>query len=244
MHRLRVATWNIHKGIGTDRRYEIERTLDVLASMDADVLCLQEVDERVPRSSLHPQARVMARELGYDHVALGLNVAVRGGHYGNCTLSRWPFHHVRNLDLTIPPKKRRSSLVTRIHGPGGRDWTVANVHLGLLHMERRVQLTRLFEELRRHAPDGVGLVVAGDLNDWGFRLATTIQRLDGLRVARSDVGPRAGPRTFPSRHPVAALDKILVRTPVEVSHVGVARDPRTWRASDHLPLWADLRLPS
>ena len=99
-------------------------------------------------------------------------------------------------------------------------------------------------ERATRSPSSRWIVVAGDLNDWGFRLATTIQRLDGLRVARSEVGPRAGPRTFPSRHPVAALDKILVRAPVEVSHVGVARDPRTWRASDHLPLWADLRLPS
>jgi endonuclease/exonuclease/phosphatase family metal-dependent hydrolase len=244
MHRLRVATWNIHKGIGTDRQYAIERTLDVLASMDADVLCLQEVDERVPRSSLHSQARVLARELGYGHMALGLNVAVRGGHYGNCTLSRWPFHHVRNIDLTIPPKKRRSALVTRIHGPGRRDWTVANVHLGLLHLEQRAQLGRLLEELARHAPGPVGLVVAGDTNDWGFRLRSTIDRLDGLRVARTAGSPRGGPRTYPSRRPMVALDKILVRAPVEVSHVEVARDERTWRASDHLPLYADLRLPS
>ena len=106
--KLRIITWNIHKGIGTDRNYRLDRVMQVLARLDADVVCLQEVDEGVPRSSRERQGQRLARELGYPHSALGLNVKVKSGAYGNLTLSRYPLRQVRNVDLTVPPKKRRS----------------------------------------------------------------------------------------------------------------------------------------
>ena len=241
---LRLVTWNIHKGIGTDRLYAIDRTIDVLASLEADVLCLQEVDEHVSRSQFDRQARLVARELGFDHVALGLNVRVGGGHYGNCTLSRLPIEDERNVDLTIRPKKRRSALVTRLQGPGGQPWVVANVHLGLLHLERAFQVRQLLRELTGGYglhPERDALVVAGDTNDWLHRLRRPLARHGGLVAATGEGLRRSGPKTFPSRRPVAALDKILVRPPVEVVRVEAVQDERTRRASDHLPLAADLR---
>jgi endonuclease/exonuclease/phosphatase family metal-dependent hydrolase len=239
--RLRVVTWNIHKGIGTDRRYSIERTIDVLASLEADVLCLQEVDEHVPRSRFDRQAHVLARELGFDHLAVGLNVRVKGGHYGNATLSRFALSEERNVDLTIPPKKRRGGLVTRVAGPSGHPWTVANIHLGLLHLERRIQVRNLVRHLLEATGDRDALVVAGDTNDWGNRLRRPLAFHGELLAATLPGHRRAGPKTFPSRRPIAALDKILVRPPVEVLHVETVLDDRTRAASDHLPLVADLR---
>lgn len=239
---LRLATWNIHKGIGTDRVYALERTIEILASIDADVVCLQEVDANVPRSRFDLQSKRLAHELGYEHVALGLNVSVRGGHYGNATLSRLPFRSTRNVDLTLPLKKRRSGLVTRIEGPGGRPWTVANVHLGLMHVERSFQCGWLLDHLAGPTHREDPLVVAGDTNDWGNRIGRRLERDECLRIAVLPHHRKAGLRTFPSRRPLAALDKILVRDPVEVVHVEAIHDERTRRASDHIPLVADLRL--
>jgi len=237
---LRLATWNIHKGIGTDRRYEIERTMAVLAEIDADVVCLQEVDELVPRSSFHRQARLIADALGYRHVAVGLNVHVRGGHYGNVTLSRWPVKDTHNVDLTIRPKKRRGGLVTRVLAPDGRPWVIGNVHLGLLHLERAFQMRALLRHLRDASAPDESLVIAGDTNDWGNRIGRALETKGLLRVAREAHHRSAGPKTFPSARPLAALDKIFVRPALDIVTVQTVLDARTAVASDHLPLVADL----
>jgi endonuclease/exonuclease/phosphatase family metal-dependent hydrolase len=241
---LRLATWNIHKGIGTDRCYALDRTIDVLRSLDADVVCLQEVDENVARSGFDRQARRLAKELGYPEVALGLNVAVGGGHYGNCTLSKRPVRTVVNVDLTFPFKKRRSGLVARIEGGDGWDWVVANVHLGLLHLERRRQVRSLLDHLLSEATPHDAVVIAGDWNDWGNRLHRQVVAEEGFHIARHADHRSAGLRTFPSRSPMAALDKILYRDPLVVHHVLCPLDDRTRCASDHLPLVAELRAPT
>jgi endonuclease/exonuclease/phosphatase family metal-dependent hydrolase len=241
-HTLRFVTWNIHKGIGTDGRYRLDRTIEVLRSLDADVVCLQEVDENVPRSKGHSQARVLADALAYEHVALGLNVAVAGGHYGNCTLSRRPILESRNVDLTIPLKKRRSALVSKIEGLHGVPWTVANLHLGLAHFERKMQLKSLLRHLLPVVPADEPLVLAGDWNDWMNRLFRGVASRQGFHIARCADGRPAGLRTFPSGRPLAALDKILYREPLAVKHAACVTDARN--ASDHLPLLVELHLPS
>lgn len=244
MKPLRVATWNIHKGIGPGGDYDLDRTMEVLGALDADVLCLQEVDEGVPRSRRHSQARLLAEGLGYAHRALGLNVAVAGGHYGNLTLSRRPLLHAHNLDLTVPLKKRRSGLVTRLEGPGGTPWTIVNLHLGLLHLERKTQVRWILDHLLPRVAPHEGVVIAGDWNDWGNRLHAPIAAPHGFHLARPP-GPRAaGHRTYPSRVPLAALDKILYREPVALAEVRRVEHALARRASDHLPLVADLLLPA
>lgn len=241
---LRLVTWNIHKGIGTDRRYALARTMEVLRDLDADVVCLQEVDENVSRSGFDRQAKMLSDLLGYPHVALGLNVAVRGGHYGNCTLSRRPLRLAANVDLSVPWKKRRGALVTRVHGRVGRDWVVANVHLGLLHLERMIQVRSLLDHLVAEAADPDAVVIAGDWNDWGNRLHRRVAAEEGFHIARLPTHRAAGLQTFPSSRPIAALDKILYRPPVTVRHVMRVEDERARVASDHLPLVADLRVPA
>jgi endonuclease/exonuclease/phosphatase family metal-dependent hydrolase len=238
--RLRLVTWNIHKGIGVDRRYALERTAQVLKSIDADVACLQEVDENVPRSQFHCQAERLAEALGHSHRAIGLNVAVQGGHYGNLTISRHPIVESKNLDLTFPFKKRRSALVTRIAGPGDRPWIVVNLHLGLMHFERKTQVRRLVSHIQAQAKDGEAVVIAGDWNDWGNRLLKEVAAPMGFHLARLDCHRAAGIKTFPSRRPLAALDKIFYRDPIRLHHVACVLDEAARKASDHLPLVADL----
>ena len=240
--KLRIVTWNIHKGIGTDRAYRLDRVIRVLGDLDADVICLQEVDQGVRRSDFENQAERLSQELGYPHAALGLNVRVQDGAYGNLTLARHPLEDVRNVDLTVPPKKRRSGLVTRLlHGPEG-GWLIANVHLGLLHMERKIQARRLIA----HLFDGMGprqpVVIAGDWNEWTNRLVRNVMHDQGFHVARRDVRPRQQP-TWPSRRPMVALDKILYRDPVRCHHVICVLDEVTRVASDHLPLMVELETP-
>ncbi len=241
--RLRLVTWNIHKGIGTDRRYRLERTIEVLRALDGDVVCLQEVDEGVARSGRESQIVRLSEALGYPHAALGLNVRVGAGGYGSATLSRHPLWEVRNVDLTVPPKKRRSGLVCRVdHGPPG-GWVLANVHLGLMHLERRVQVRRLLAHLFEDPVEDRPLVIAGDWNEWGSRLVRGTLHAAGFHLARLDHhGPR-GVATFPSRRPLVALDRILYRDPVRCHHVACVADGPAREASDHLPVVVELETP-
>jgi endonuclease/exonuclease/phosphatase family metal-dependent hydrolase len=241
--RLRLATWNIHKGIGTDRLYRLDRTIEVLKSIDADVVCLQEVDEGCTRSASESQVRRLGDALKYPHAALGLNVRVGCGGYGSAILSRHPLWDVRNVDLTVPPKKRRSGLVARIeHGPPG-GWLLANVHLGLMHLERKVQVRRLLDELLDDGGEGP-VVIAGDWNEWGSRLVHGVLRDNGFHLARMDGHGRRGPASFPSRRPLVALDRVLYREPARCHHVLCVRDEAAWKASDHLPIVVELETPT
>ncbi|MDJ0522878.1 MAG: endonuclease/exonuclease/phosphatase family protein [Planctomycetota bacterium] len=240
--KLRIATWNIHKGIGTDRRYRLDRIIAVLHDLDADVVCLQEVDRGVPRSSYEDQSQRLAHELGYPYSALGLNVRVKNGMYGNLTLSRHPLGDVHNVDLTIPPKKRRSGLVTRIKTGPAEGWLLANVHLGLMHLERRIQVRRLLAHLFEGSAPQQPLVIAGDWNEWTTRLVHGVMKEFGFHLARTDHRP-TGERTWPSRRPIVALDKILYRDPIRCHHVACVLDEVTRVASDHLPLMVELETP-
>jgi endonuclease/exonuclease/phosphatase family metal-dependent hydrolase len=240
---LRLVTWNIHKGIGTDGKYELARIVKVLKELSADVVCLQEVDDGCRRSGCDRQSHRLADALGYPHVALGLNVQVKEGAYGNLTLSRHPIDHVHNLDLTVPMKKRRGGLVTRIRWGHPKGWVVANVHLGLMHLERKVQVKRLLGHVIDDANRDQPLVIAGDWNEWGTRIVRDVTSRWGFHLARTD--PSCKPhRTFPSRRPFVALDKVLYRDPIRLRHVACVVDDTTRIASDHLPLVVDLHAPN
>jgi len=242
MH-LRVVTWNIHKGIGgVDRRYRIERILEPLRFYDADLLFLQEVDDGAPRSAFHSQAEMLARALGYRHFCYGPNVTLRRGRYGNATLSRWPLSQVRNLDLTIGPKKRRGALHARCRvrvGRRSRTVVLYNLHLGLAGFERALQLRRFlashpFAGLHQRTP----VVFAGDLNDLWGTLGPRFLDPAGFR--------RAGPLvpTYPAVWPFRPLDAVFVRGDLKVVRCFRSRMPVAREASDHLPLVAQLYLTS
>ena len=112
--RLRVVSYNIHRAIGVDRLFRPERIVEILAHHAGDVVLLQEVDEGAPRSREMDLALELADALGYPHYAVGHNVSLRRGRYGNATLSRYPIARERNIDLTIGRRKRRGCQHTTI----------------------------------------------------------------------------------------------------------------------------------
>lgn len=239
--KLRVVTWNIHKCIGgVDRRYDLSRTVDTLGHFAPDVALLQEVDAGVPRSNGDHQVELLAEQLDMPHRAWFPNVEVRGGGtYGNAILSRFPLGEVRNIDLTVPLKKRRSVLhaAAHVHHDGHtRTVHLYNMHLGLAQYERRIQLGRFleshpFQGLHHDTP----VIVGGDLNDvWG--------NLGELLTPSGFRGSERKPRTFPAWGPLRALDSIYVRGKVRLLELTRGETELAKRASDHRPLIADLAL--
>lgn len=247
--KLKLATYNIHRAIGVDRRFRPSRIVSVIQAHDPDVVLLQEVDDDVPRSDNLDLALVLATELGYAHYDVGYNHQLRRqGRYGNATLSRFPIEDSRNVDLTIGRRKKRGCQHTTLllPGPDGdRPVEVFNLHLGLSARERHKQVALLAEapELAKLDPDHP-CIIGGDFNDWrsllrpffvdelGFLCATDHQTLRGP----------LGIKTYPSIAPRGALDKIYYRGGLELLRAYRCRHQEAKVASDHLPLLVDLEL--
>ena len=238
---FRLVTYNIHKGIGgTDRRYRLERIIEVLRHCHCDIVFLQEVDEGVPRSNHDCQIALLAEALGFRYHAYQRNVRLKHGGYGNAFLSRFPLADVENIDLTIRPKKRRRALLAHCRirfNHHARTLLLANVHLGLSGIERQVQLRRLLKSpMIAHTAGKTPIAIGGDYNDvWG-RLGKGILQPLGY----SSVGGNI--RTFPAVLPVRSLDRIYTRNLVLAQHAFASHTKVARQASDHLPLVVDLKL--
>lgn len=239
---VRIVTWNIHKGIGgLDRRYRLERVIEVLRSYAPDVALLQEVAEDLPRSLFHSQVELLAEAMHLPHRIYHPQHHFRLGRYGNAILSRWPLYDVHQLDLTIAGRKRRGALQahTKVTLDGHtRTLVLHSLHLGLAGTERALQLQTFlashpFRGLHQHTP----VVLGGDLNDlWGTL---------GPRFLAPAGFTRAGPllNTFPAWMPVRPLDALFVRGDIQLHTFHRCRRKPCRSASDHLPLVADFNLP-
>ena len=245
---IRVITYNIHRAIGLDRRFRPERIVQVLEHYQADLVLLQEVDVGAPRSGELDLAGELAEATGYPYRAVGHNVTLRKGRYGNATLSRFPIRRERNIDLTIEGKKRRGcqhTTVELVGGASGRRLEIFNLHLGLAAWEREQQVGRLV-----HSSEFTDLtwgdlcLVAGDFNDWRSRLRIAFcEVLDFVCVTdRDSTGAVRSLNTYPSPSPQGSLDKIFVRGPLRAESVQTCRLRVSRVASDHLPVIADLTL--
>jgi endonuclease/exonuclease/phosphatase family metal-dependent hydrolase len=239
---IRVATYNIHKGvqgIGPRRRLEIHNLGHAVEQLDADIVCLQEVRkvhhgeaEYFTRWPDMPQADFLAPE-GYEAV-YRTNAYTKHGEHGNAMLSRWPVVAHQHEDISDHRFEQRGLLHAEVlvHG---QPIHVVVVHLGLIRSSRVRQLDQLQQFIAREVPADAPVVVAGDFNEWGGMLprmlgSMGLQAFDGKRIP-----------TFPSRLPLLQLDHVYARglTPVGLE---VPRGRIWWRMSDHLPLIAEFRL--
>ena len=246
---LRVATYNIHKGvrgIGPAKRLEIHNLGLAIEALDADLVFLQEV-----RAFHRKEARQFARTWfgwpegtqaeflapeGYD-VAYRTNAVTRHGEHGNALLARWPIGDSGHHDVSDHRFEQRGLL----HVPV--TWNSLEVHavvahFGLVHASRLRQAQRLQAFIEREVSASAPLIVAGDFNDWGEKLDGPMREAGLVRAVVASKGP---PQTFPSRVPVFALDRVYTRG-FDCVNTFVPRGTMWARMSDHLPLVVELRL--
>lgn len=239
MKKIRLVSYNIHKGIGgRDRRYDLDRTIDVLNYIQPDIVCLQEVDTHVQRSAMHDQPSLLAERLEF-HSLFQLNVPVgRSGGYGNLILSRWPMELSRQHSLRIGDRKPRGLQLAKINSKSG-PIVVGNWHLGLTHGEQVRQASRFLKYIDHDIWHDLPMLLAGDTNDWGNRLLNKTLAHGGFHQASL---PLVECRSFPAWFPVASLDKIFIRNGVRRPIAHVVRNHQTRMASDHLPLVVDFEI--
>lgn len=239
---LRVATYNIHKGvqgIGPARRLEIHNLGHAVEQLDADVVCLQEVrkvhrrEERYFKSWPEmPQAEFLAPE-GY-HAVYQTNAVTRHGEHGNALLSRWDVVSQGHEDMSDHRLEQRGLLHVIIDAHGHRVHVIV-LHLGLIPGSRMRQVGQVQKFIEREVPKDERLIVAGDFNDWGARLRPALNAM-GLK---DFIGDRQ--LTFPARLPLAQLDFVYARG-LKPLGVEIPKGRIWWRMSDHLPLIAEFAL--
>jgi endonuclease/exonuclease/phosphatase family metal-dependent hydrolase len=232
---IRLATYNVHRCRGLDGRTSPRRIAEVIQSIDADVVALQEVLGAGHRTAGH--AEEIGAQLGMGWVMAPVR-QLRGHQFGNVVLSRFPIYQHTQYDLswkTCEPRGCQRVDLRVDHG----SIHLYNVHLGTAILERRYQATRLTGIVHDRRVAGLK-VVLGDFNEWTKGLAT---QLLSERLRSVDLGAHLRRRrTYPGVFPLVHLDHIYYEGQVEVLKVEMPRTRLALLASDHLPLVAQLRM--
>lgn len=227
---LSVATYNIHRAIGTDRCRDVSRIAAVIGELQADIIGLQEVDWQQSRNDW--QLEYLAHLPGF-HAVVGSNICDHRGSYGNLLLSRAAVRAVRRIDLTVPGREPRSAIDADLDCDG-RTVRVIVTHFGLDVRERWRQSRLLRSAIESGPRDPILLL--GDFNEWMPGSPSLRPLLTVCRQARQSA-------SYPLSRPVFALDRVLVHGLPFPSGVRTHRSTLAHEASDHLPVVADIDLP-
>ena len=247
-----VASYNMRKAVGLDRRRDPRRVLDVLQEIDADVVALQEADKRIGgRGSAVPHELIDEHGM-YKPVHLGvrhrrplekarrhaeriLKVDTRNiGWHGNAILVKRDVGILDCQALDLPTLEPRGAVMAELLFPGDMPLRVIGLHLDISGLWRRRQMRAILDAVERR-PQRMPTVLMGDTNEWRTA-AGCLKELNGsYRIAPT--GP-----SFHSRRPIAPLDRIIVDERLAIDAAGVHASASARRASDHLPVWARVSL--
>jgi endonuclease/exonuclease/phosphatase family metal-dependent hydrolase len=246
MSTLKIATYNIHKGLSYfNHRVVLHELRERLRELDADIVFLQEVQgehthhgERYANYPEGSQHDFIAEDV-WLHSVYGKNSVYEAGHHGNAILSRFPILQSFNTDVSAHRFESRGLLHCEIDLPGQGHVHCLCAHLGLFARGRRAQVDALIEYAGSEIPPDAPLIIAGDFNDWRNQLSKTLaSELNTHDVFHLHGGKLA--RSFPSRLPMLRLDRIYVRG-FTVLHSNVHAGGNWLRLSDHAALSAQLK---
>jgi endonuclease/exonuclease/phosphatase family metal-dependent hydrolase len=225
---LTIASYNIHKGVGSDGRRAPQRILAVLDEIGADVALLQEVDTRFGvRTSVLPAALLAAH--GWIAAPLGNHAAL--GWHGNAVLVRGGVQVTHFAPIHLPALEPRGAVLADVM-LGNHALRLVGAHLDLSGLWRARQ-TRAIIAAVAAAPGSPPELVMGDFNEWrggGVALGELARHWRELRL----------PASFPARLPIGRLDRAFASHALNVVEAGVHASALSRAASDHLPIWVRL----
>ena len=223
---LKVASYNIRKGVGLDRVRRPERILEVLTELDADIVALQEADRRFG-DRVAALSGAMLSGTPWRPVELNRRDHSIGWH-GNAILVKRHVAIEGCAHIELPTLEPRGAVLADLVMD---DFTfrVVGMHLDLSGLRRRQQARTICHTLaiRGDAP----AILMGDLNEWAPNGGC-------LREFGAQFAIAPTPPSFHTRRPVARLDRIMTSPAFRVTGCGVHHSPSARRASDHLPIWA------
>ncbi len=227
---LKVASYNIRKGIGTDRLRRPERVLDVLNEVGADIVALQEADRRFGnRLSALPLDLIATHT---DYVPVPFETRPDSiGHHGNAILVRRSIDILGHDIIHLPTIEPRGAVLADLYWKN-RPLRIVGMHLDLSGLRRRQQVRSVLSKIDARTPD-MPSILMGDLNEWS-RSGGCLGEFVGHHHD-AHTGP-----SFHSERPIARLDRIFVSSDFHIRAAGTHHSLRARRASDHLPVWAEL----
>jgi endonuclease/exonuclease/phosphatase family metal-dependent hydrolase len=229
MAALRLASYNVHRAIGRDRRADPQRILGVIREIDPDIMALQEVEARDTGGDM---LAWLGAQTGM-HAIAGTTLTRHDGHYGNGLLTRCEIRASELVDLSFRNREARGAIAADLEVGGGQALRVVATHLGLRPAERRCQVEHLIKLFTWHPQHYA--VLMGDVNEW-FLWGRPLKHLHRY-FAKTAAVP-----TFPARHPVFALDRLWAHPGSILRGLRAHDSPLARAASDHLPLVAELEI--
>lgn len=226
---LKIASYNLHKCRGMTGPHAPKRNLEVIAALAPDIIALQEVDfrlgarpEALPRGLIAEATGLVPADI------VGTTSQNSLGWHGQTILMRPELAEAATVRrMPLPGIEPRGAIALRLP-----KLTIIGLHLGLARSSRRAQLARITAQASRIAEDNI--VMLGDFNEW--RDDRGLKSLAGFRV----IAP--GP-SYPAPMPRFALDRIAMSHHLELLGHGVFSGANARDASDHLPIWAEIRYP-
>jgi endonuclease/exonuclease/phosphatase family metal-dependent hydrolase len=230
-----IASYNVHKCVGVDRRFDPGRIANVIAEIDADLIAIQEADKRFGERSGLLDLDMLERDCGLVPVPISALSSTGHGWHGNMIMIRkGAVSRVRQLKL--PGVEPRGALVVNLDFPDGKLRLVA-AHFGLLKRSREQQALTILASVAEE--EDMPTLLVGDLNEWRVGRRSSLSRL------QPTFDPAAGAvPSFPSRFPILALDRALGHPHDLVTAVEAHDTPLARMASDHLPIKAHIDLKS
>ncbi len=226
---LRVASYNIRKCVGLDRRRDPDRVLSVIASLDADVVAIQEADRRMGDRPATLALDRVTKLTGLVALQVATSEVSLGWH-GNAVL----VHPDISIDgvtrIVLPGLEPRGAVMVKARRDK-QPFQIVAAHLGLTRRFRRQQLSVIAATIASESAQ-LPTVIAGDFNEWSYDR--------GLEPLNPGYVVHAPGLSFHAARPVAALDRFATGSGFEVRDAGVVDSGTARIASDHLPVWADL----
>jgi len=233
---LRVMTYNIHVGIGMDKKLDLQRIADVINRQHPDLVGLQEVDRGVKRTQQMDEIAELAKLTRMDY-AFAFNLAYQGGQYGVAILSRLPITATEHWHFKNLREAERRGFIRAEVSYHGRKLNFVTTHLDYQFDDGRVFET---QQLLAALKDVKGpLIISGDFNDVPDGNAYQLMRADFDDAWVASANTLSG-LSYPADKPAKRIDYIFAR------RTDALRAKRTWTvetlASDHIPVVADLEV--
>lgn len=233
---LRVMTYNIHVGVGMDKKLDLQRIADVINGQHPDLVGLQEVDRGVKRTEGKDEIAELAKRTSMNY-AFAHNLDYQGGQYGVAILSRFPIRAIDHRKYENKREAERRGMIRVEVDTGGKTINFVTTHLDYQHEDGRVFETE--QLLVFLAAQKAPLIVVGDFNDEPTGSAYKLM-MAGFEDAWLRSGAKGGGLSYPADQPVKRIDYILTRQSDRI------RGKKAWvvntLASDHLPIVADLEI--
>ena len=234
---LRVMTYNIHVGVGMDKKLDLERIADVIKKEKPDLVGLQEVDRGVKRTEGRDEIVELAGLTGMQY-AFAHNLDYQGGQYGVAILSRFPIRQIDHRKYENRREaERRGMIRVEVDVGGGKIINFVTTHLDYQFDDGRLFEAEQMLTFLRQVKEP--LIVVGDFNDEpsgnSYKLMLTGFEDAWIRGAFKEAG-----YTYPADKPVKRIDYIFTRRSDNI------RTKRAWvvdtLASDHIPVVAELEI--